>query len=236
MALKVIGAGHGRTGTLSLKLALEMLGFGPCDHMIELIVDPSRVGHWVDAWKGRSTDWDAIFDGYRSAVDFPVFEFYAALAEKYPEAKVVLTVRDPEKWWQSAYDTIYRAEPGLGAKLALAGRAVFDERARQIIRLFGNVGRLWDGIFEGRFEDKAFAIGKFEEHIAEVKATIPPERLLVMRVADGWGPLCAFLGVPAPDVPFPRSNSRQKWHARLKQGVMNFEVERAEPLPGYLPQ
>lgn len=236
MALEVIGAGMGRTGTLSMKLALEMLGFGPCHHMKELLADPTTAPQWLDVWKGRGKDWDTIYDGYRSAVDFPTFRHYAELAERYPDAKVVLTVRDPERWWQSTRETIYRAEPKLGAKLGLAFRAIFDKKARGILGLMPNVNPvLWDGDFEGRFEDKDFAIGKFEAHIAEVKATIPAERLLVMQVADGWAPLCEFLGVPVPDVPFPRSNDRASFGKLLEAGLAKIEVERADPLPGYGP-
>lgn len=236
MALKVIGAGHGRTGTMSLKIALEMLGFGPCYHMTELIVDPSTVDHWTDAWKGRPTDWDAIYAGYVSAVDYPSFEHYAALAEKYPEAKVILTVRDPERWWESTNATIYHAEPGIGVKLGLAWKALFSKRARQIVKLFSQVSRLWSVVFEGRFADKQWAMAKFEAHTAEVKAKIAPERLLVMKVSDGWQPLCDFLGVPVPDVPFPRSNDRVEWHERLAKGVLNMDLVRGELLPGYTQQ
>lgn len=233
MALEVIGAGHGRTGTLSLKLALEMLGIGPCHHMNELVADPSAARQWVDVWKGRTPDWTRIYRGYRAAVDFPTSEFYATLADAYPQAKVILTVRDPERWWQSAYDTIYRAEPGIGGKLKLAARATYSRKARDLIRIFSNLSRLWEGTFEGRFEDKAHAIGIFEAHTEAVRATIPADRLLVMQVRDGWKPLCDFLGVPVPDVPFPRTNSPEVWHARLRQDILKIVPERAEPLPGY---
>lgn len=230
MALKVIGAGHGRTGTLSLKLALEMLGFGPCHHMTELLADPSTADRWVDVWKGRDPDWDAIYAGFSAAVDYPTFEHYAALAARYPDAKVILTVRDPERWWQSAYETIYQAEPGLLGKLKLGLRAVTQPKARQIIKIFAHVSRLWDGIFEGRFEDKAFAIDVFNAHTAQVKATIPPERLLVMQISDGWAPLCEFLGVPVPAVPFPRSNDRASWKEKLAGDILRFKAERRAPL------
>ncbi len=236
VALEVIGAGMGRTGTLSLKLALEMLGFGPCHHMMELLAEPSTGKLWVDVWKGRGRDWQAIYAGWRSAVDFPTYRHYAELAELYPEARVVLTVRDPQKWWQSTYETIYRAEPGIGGKLRLALRAITDRRARQLAGIMPNVTPvIWKGDFEGRFEDKDFAIAKYHAHIEQVKATIPAERLLVFRVADGWGPLCEFLGVPVPDVPFPRANSRQVFKENLATGLLNIDVPRQDPLPGYGP-
>lgn len=231
MTLHVIGAGMGRTGTLSLKLALEMLGFGPCHHMTELLADPRTAGLWCDVWAGETPDWPAIYAGYRSAVDFPTYRHYAELAAAYPDARVVLTVRDPEKWWQSTYETIYRAEPALPQKLALGARAVFSSRIRRVLRLMSRVGpMLWKGDFEGRFEDKAFAISKFEAHIERVKASIPPERLLVMQVAEGWAPLCGFLGVPVPDVPFPRANDRASFARMIKGGIAGIEAPRAEPL------
>ena len=234
MTLQVIGAGMGRTGTASLKLALEMLGFGRCHHMKELLGEPRTGKLWVDVWKGRGKDWDAIYAGYRSAVDFPTYRHYAELAERYPAAKVVLTVRDPEAWWQSTYETIYRAEPGVAGKAKLAFQALYDRRARQILGIMPNLGPvLWQGDFEGRFEDKPFAIAKYRAHIEEVKATIPAERLLVFQVKEGWAPLCDFLGVPVPDVPFPRANSRAAFKANLARGPVGIEVPRADPLPGY---
>lgn len=234
MPLDIIGAGIGRTGTVSLKLALEMLGFGPCHHMMELLEDPSAAPEWVKAWRQQSPDWERIYRGYNAAVDFPTYQHYRTLAERYPEAKVILTVRDPERWYESAEATIFRAEPSLGPKLALAAKAIFSARHRNLIRIFANLGRaIWDTEFEGRFEDKDFAISVFEAHVAEVKRTIAPERLLVFRVQDGWAPLCAFLGVPVPDTPFPRGNSRAEFHERLAAGPGVMPAPRAEPLPGY---
>lgn len=231
MALRVIGAGMGRTGTLSLKLALEMLGFGPCHHMTELLADPRTGRLWRDVWDGRTPDWDAIYAGFASAVDFPTYRHYEALAAKWPDAKVILTVREPEKWWQSTYETIYRTEPNLRQKLGLAARALVSPWARQILGLMPRTGPvLWKGDFEGRFEDKAFAIEKFEAHNARVQAVIPPERLLVMEVRDGWGPLCAFLGTPVPDVPFPRVNDRASFLRMVEEGLAGVVAPRAEPI------
>ncbi|MCA9681623.1 MAG: sulfotransferase family protein [Myxococcales bacterium] len=232
MSLRVIGAGPGRTGTLSLKIALEMLGFHPCYHMIELLADPSRVVHWKKAWKNQPTDWHALFAGYQATVDFPSYRHYAELAESFPEAKVILTVRDPERWWESCMETIYGVNPGLGAKLGLAGKALFSPHYRGLLQIFANVGVLWDVDFEGRFADKDFAIGKFHEHVERVKATIPTERLLVMEVKQGWAPLCAFLGVPVPELPFPHVNDRQEFLARAGK-ITRLEPPRGEPLPGY---
>lgn len=231
MALRVIGAGMGRTGTLSLKLALEMLGFGPCHHMTELIADPRTAPQWLDVWRGKDPDWQAIYAGYHSAVDFPTYRHFDTLAARWPDARVVLTVRDPEKWWQSTYETIYRTEPSIGQKLKLALRALTSSQARQLLRLMPATGPvLWRGDFEGRFEDKAFAIEKFLAHNERVRAVIAPERLLEMDITEGWAPLCAFLGVPVPDVPFPRANDRASFARMVEGGLTGVAAQRAEPL------
>ena len=103
--LQVIGAGHGRTGTLSLNAALEQLGFGSCYHMVELLACPEQVTYWEAAALGEAVDWDTLFKGCEAGVDFPVFRHYRALAEHYLDAKVVLSVRDPERWYESALNT-----------------------------------------------------------------------------------------------------------------------------------
>ncbi len=208
MALEVIGAGHGRTGTLSLKAALEELGFGPCYHMVELLVQLETVSYWEAAERGEPVDRDALFEGYGAGVDFPVFRHYGTLAQHYPDAKVILTVRDPEKWYQSALSTIYRAGPPPLQKALLAFRLPFSPRLRKLIRVFRLAGNVWKKDFGGRFENKAYALKTFEAHIEAVKRTLPKDRLLVYEVGEGWEPLCAFLDVPIPDKPFPRLNDR----------------------------
>lgn len=220
MTLAVIGAGIGRTGTTSLKMALERLGLGPCYHMTELLADPSRVGHWEDAWAGRPVDWEALFEGYGSAVDFPVYRHWRALSERYPEAKFILTVRDPEQWYESTRETIYMASrPSPAKMLKLAVRLPFQKKARQILRVLKGAGVLWEKDFDGRFEDKAHAIAHYEQHVAEVKAGLPRKRLLVYSVKEGWAPLCDFLGVEAPDEPFPRANDRASFLDTFGKGI-----------------
>jgi hypothetical protein len=95
MTLKVIGAGFGRTGTSSLKQALEDLGFGPCHHMTEVIAHPQQVPVWEAAMNGEPVEWEDVFHAYQSAVDWPSAAFYEPLMERYPDARVILTVRDP---------------------------------------------------------------------------------------------------------------------------------------------
>jgi hypothetical protein len=207
MTLAVIGAGFGRTGTLSLKLALEQLGLGRCYHMLEVFQSPGHAARWQAAAAGRPVDWEALFAGYGAAVDWPACHFWRALADRYPEAKVLLTVREPGAWYKSVSDTIYRAmtrplpdgaPPEIGAQLAMAREIVLE-------RTFG-----------GRFEDRAHALAVFERHNRAVEREIAPGRLLVYEVAQGWEPLCRFLGRPVPEMPFPRTNTTEDFLARFE--------------------
>lgn len=215
MTIKVIGAGMGRTGTLSLKVALEQLGYGKCYHMIELILnEPQRVVYWEQAFAGKPVNWDAAFVGYQATVDFPGYRVYKQLLDYYPDARVILTVRDPESWYESANATIYRAEPGLLGKLKMGVKVPFSARVRNQIRVFQLTRAVWQEDFAGRFEDRAFAIERYQQHIADVQATVPADQLLVFDVREGWEPLCNFLGVPVPDAPFPQTNSRAEFQSR----------------------
>jgi len=205
MTLGVIGAGFGRTGTLSLKEALERLGFGPCYHMIELIEHPEHVDFWERAAAGGEVDWDEVLCGYRAAVDWPACNFYAPLAARYPDAKVVLTVRDPERWYESAQSTIFpRITRPVARDDAVAWARAQMQRKVVIEQTFG-----------GEVADREHVLAVFRRHIEEVQRAIPAERLLVYRVADGWPPLCAFLGQPVPDEPFPHVNSFEEFRRRF---------------------
>jgi Sulfotransferase domain len=201
--MRVIGAGFGRTGTMSLKAALEQLGFGPCYHMIDLIEHPERAPLWQAAVDGRSVDWDAVFAGYHSTVDWPGTAFYRQLADRYPESKVVLTVRDPGAWYDSTMRTIYAVrEAAMNGELD-----VDDADVTASPDLMQTIGALiWEGTFHGRFLERPYAIEVFNRHNEEVMKAIPRDRLLVYEVTDGWKPLARFLGVDAPDDEFPRLN------------------------------
>jgi len=208
MSLKVIGAGFGRTGTLSLKVALERLGFDKCHHMLEVIQNPRTADAWVAAGRGEPVDWRELMDGYEACVDWPACTFYRELMEVYPEAKVLLSVRDPERWYESVRTTIYRLSnttPRWLIWLAAPVRAVVSVSQACV----------WRG-FSGRFEEKAHAIAVFNAHIAEVKRTVPADRLLVFEVSQGWGPLCESFGVEVPDEPFPHLNDRAAMLKRLR--------------------
>ncbi len=205
MALSVIGAGFGRTGTLSLRLALDRLGLGPCYHMLEVFEHPEHIPVWERAADGEEVDWDGLFHFYRSAVDWPVCAFYRELADRYPDAKVILTVREPERWYRSAMETIFPIMTGSPAgndPVALA-------QARMATKV------ILEQTFGGRVNDRRHAIAVYEQHVEEVRRTVPAERLLVYEVAEGWGPLCRFLGLAEPPEPFPRVNTTEDFRQMI---------------------
>jgi hypothetical protein len=208
--VQVIGAGFGRTGTASLQSALQDLGFGPCYHMYEVFEHPQHAHFWEAAWRGETVNWDEVLGSYEASVDWPACTFYEHLMESYPDAKVLLSVRDPERWYESTLNSIYKATKlssgspftrlGFGL-LSLLKFGTFTIRPWQIAQEI-----VVQGTFEGRFEDKRYAIEVFNHHNEEVKRRVPKERLLVYEVKEGWGPLCEFLSVEEPDKPFPRRN------------------------------
>ena len=212
MALKIIGAGFGRTGTSSLQAALEQLGFAKCYHMTETMKNPSHAQFWADVFAQKEVDWDAFFVEYQSTVDWPGCTYYKELMEQYPDAKVLLSVRDPEHWYESTRKTIYPIRNSLLIKMI----ELFVPHMRMMNPVI--TGSIWQGTFDNRFEDKEYAIGVYNRHIEEVKAYVPAERLLVYNVKEGWGPLCRFLSVDVPDIPFPHLNDRVIMQRAMRWG------------------
>jgi hypothetical protein len=209
VALKVVGAGLGRTGTLSLKAALEQLGFGPCHHMVEVFARPAQTAFWCRAAEGEAVDWEEVLGGYSASVDWPSCHFYRQLAACYPEAKVVLTVRDPVQWYASMSATIIRAMEIRAAETDPAVRA----QTRFTDLILGEQTFGWD-------YSEASVTAAFVRHNAAVQAAIPAERLLVYEVAQGWAPLCSFLGADVPAGEFPRTNSRDEfWNRPAPSGA-----------------
>jgi len=212
MTIKIIGAGFGRTGTTSLKAALEALGFVKCHHMKEVIFSPRQSRFWRDISEGQAVDWDTVLAGYQATVDWPACSYYRELLAAYPEAKVLLTVRDPARWYQSAYDTVYQASLVVPRWLRWV-----NPQAARIFQMQQNV--IWQGDFQGQFADKDYAIAAFNQHIEAVKQAVPPEKLLIYQVQEGWGPLCQFLEVPVPaDQPFPHLNDTAEFR-RIVRGM-----------------
>ncbi len=196
MTLRVVGAGLGRTGTMSLKLALERLLGAPCYHMAEVFQHPEHVAVWHAAARGEPVDWHGLFEGYAAAVDWPVGSFWPEVAAAFPDARILLSTRSAESWWASASQTIFPASTG--------------PEVRET-----PWGQMWQQLCRARFTtelgDRAACIAAFERHNAETRARAPKLRLLEWSAADGWAPLCRALAVAVPDEPFPHANSKEEF-------------------------
>jgi hypothetical protein len=203
--LAVVGVGFGRTGTNSLKLALEQLLGGRCHHMHEVFERPEVIPLWTAAAAG-DPDWDAIFDGDVATVDWPGAAFWRELVDAYPDAVVLLSLREsPEAWWRSANRTIFemRRMEGLPPEAA-----AWLGTVEQLIRTHGV-----------DLDDEAASIAAYRRHIDDVRAAVPAERLVEWTTGDGWGPLCDALGVPVPDEPFPHVNTTAEFRDRAGLGT-----------------
>jgi hypothetical protein len=205
--MRLIGAGLPRTATLSQKLGLEVLGLGPCYHMVEVLKDLRIAEDWFDALEGHA-DWDRIFAGYPATVDWPAAFFYKELIDYYPDAKVLLSVRDADGWARSMYDTLWGIVHGdtLMHDLSLARYRIdplwrrYTDFMRAMFDKSGLFTAMTDGVESGEI---AMAMDQWN---AEVIATVPADRLLVWRAEDGFGPICDFLDLPVPEAPFPWEN------------------------------
>lgn len=206
MSLEIIGAGFGRTGTESLKRALELLGYGPCYHMHSVFEHPRDADVWRTALAGGTADWPALLAGYRAATDWPPAYFWRELRAQWPDARVILTVRDAQAWYASVSKTIFMAQ-----RLPLPPpdhpHHGVHQMARAVVRF---------ATFDDRLDDAAHVLGVYEAHNAAVRREVPAGQLLVYEVARGWAPLCDFLGVPVPDAPFPSGNTTEDFLARVR--------------------
>ncbi|QPH55762.1 sulfotransferase family protein [Pontivivens ytuae] len=209
MALQIIGAGLGRTGTESLRNALIELGFAPCHHMYALRDDPVLVPPWHDVvCGGAAPDWDALFAGFEAQVDWPGAAYWRETTRHFPEAKVILTLREAEAWWASLEQTILPFVALKGRHTPPHRNAIAELTETILQRLIGP-----------DLTDRAAALSAFEAHNAAVRAAIPPERLLELPVGAGWAPLCAFLGVPVPDQPYPSGNTSAQFRERVARNL-----------------
>jgi len=208
MSLKVIGTGFGRTGTHSLKLALEMLGVGPCYHMMEVLARPEHAPGWHALCEGRGDDFDSLLSGFPSTVDWPTTDFWRTLIARNPGAKVLHSERPAEEWYKSISQTIFPAlcRPSLpeGMPEPWPGARAFQAMIVKLIR---------DDTFGGDLS-RDNAIKVYDTHNQAVRDEVPAEKLLVFNSRDGWKPLCAFLGVAVPETDYPRTNSTDEFRAR----------------------
>lgn len=202
MPLHVIGSGLGRTGTKSLQSSLNMLGFGPCHHMAEVWAHPESMQLWIKASNGAPV-WEEIFAGYRSAVDYPSAAYWAELTERYPDAKVIHTIRDPDAWFDSTQATIFAADGPVDRAIKSHGPV------RDFFCSF--LGELLPYM-----HDRRFLTDYARRHTEALKSKIAPDRLLIYQVSDGWEPLCSFLDAPVPSEPYPAENTRAEFIARVQ--------------------
>lgn len=207
MTLKVIGAGFGRTGTLSMKAALEQLGYNKCHHMLEVFPSDAQLDAWHAISQGTPPDWDTVFEGFEASVDFPSSAYWRELAAHYPDAKIILTTRSFDSWYDSASETIFPVSSDIPGWMTLI------PKVRKIKEM--TYGAIWDRVFGGKFEDKGATRRVFEQHEADVKAAFDADRLLIFHPKEGWEPLCAFLGKPVPDGEFPNVNDRDDFKKRI---------------------
>ena len=202
MSLKVIGAGFGRTGTLSLKYALEQLGFDQCYHMLEVTKHKDHRAIWRKAHAGEEIDWDSLFAGYQATVDWPSCNLWREQLDHFPDAKVILSLRSPESWYQSVMTTIYATSK--------AGVQSENPSAR-----YGSAWAfdlIWNPIFDNKLDDKAHVISIFKHHNEAVMNEVPADRLLVFEAKEGWETLCEFLEVPVPETEYPRINTTSQFN------------------------
>jgi hypothetical protein len=202
MALQVVGAGLGRTGTASLKIALETLLGAPCYHMLEVFGHPEHVPLWHAAYRGELPDWEALFDGYAAAVDWPMAPFWQPISEAFPDALLVLTLRDPDSWWRSASETIFTVMGNLDDE-AVAN----DPWAAMATDMMSSFCPDW--------RDETAAKRAFVSYYDEVRRAAPAERFLQWHPREGWSPICERLGVPVPDEPFPHANTTEEFKEML---------------------
>lgn len=199
-SLRVIGAGMGRTGTMSLKKALEFLLNKPCYHMVELLANPEHVDFWHQATFGAEVDWIKFFEGYGAGVDFPVSSFWQELSVVFPEALILLSIRPADEWWESASKTIFAPRNEKQGKLA----ELSTELSRQRFPI------------QEIIHDKEASMKLYEERNSAIIANAPAERLVIWEVGDGWKPLCDALHVPEPEIPFPHQNTQEEFIGRLR--------------------
>ncbi|MBF0497854.1 MAG: sulfotransferase family protein [Deltaproteobacteria bacterium] len=213
MGLAVVGAGFGRTGTMSLKIALEKLGYGRCYHMSEVLkFHPKHMKYWAAAHRGERVDWNRLFEGYQAAVDWPSCGFWRELSQYYPESKVILTKREAKQWHESVLRTIYPAFLAMRASDDAGWRATADWINFMV----------YHGFFDDRIEDETHALRLYHAHNQAVEQSVPSHRLLVMDGEQTWEPLCGFFGCPVPDEPYPVLNTSEEFLANSGSTVTGF--------------
>ena len=227
MNLEIIGTGLARTGTKSLKMALEYLNGDSCFHMIDLLQNPKKIEVIKKNYKSNQIDWSLFYNGYTSAVDYPTCLYYKEIIGRNPEVKVIHTVREFDSWYTSVKETVYRGKPkGMKDFMRIIKNMIFSSEYRKVAPVFMfNDELIWKGQFESRFEDKEFIRKKYNEHQSEVLNTVKANNLLVYDIKEGWEPLCNFLGKPIPEIAFPRLNERKEFNRVMDKLLIDGILE-----------
>ena len=226
MSIGIIGTGLSRTGTTTIRRVIEELGFGPCYNSSELFTHPRGIDFWESIEQGKTVDFDAFFSNYDAIVGYPGYIFAKELLDEYPDAKVILSLRDPEEWYDDIADTVFQAGPSHAtqtyAAAAKADKELDPYLADCIKRIHAmQIRILEDSYFEGRFIEKEYAVKRYIQWNEDVKNTYDSDRLLVYAVTEGWEPVCDFLGVPVPEgKPFPHLNHPEVFHGRSTSGFL----------------
>lgn len=216
--MKIIGVGFGRTGTYSTFTALNELGYN-CYHMFEVLENPANKTHlnfWhrvAHAEPGSQHNWLEVFGNYDATVDNPACCVWRELVEYYPDAKVILTLhpKGPEAWYRSTINTIYKTATLWQFKVL----AFYIPKMRKMVQMCSRL--IWHRSHKGTMSDREKAIARYEEHIEEIKAAIPEDRLLIFSADQGWEPLCDFLDKTAPNTDFPNVNDTAEFQGFLKK-------------------
>lgn len=225
MSIKIIGAGFPRTGTNTLRESLELLGFNKTYHMKQLMFHSDNLHYWTTLRDTDTTNWEGLYDGYQATVDFPCYPWYKQHMKQYPDAKVILSVRPFEDWYDSFYTTIWTVQnPPEDKKAEMEEKAAADPRLQAVaeVMAFAKQAILEDH-FQGRFLDKAFMEKVFNDHHEAVKNYVPADKLLVFEARQGWEPLCTFLDVEVPAEPFPHTNKKEDFPAMVA-GLMQGQL------------
>ena len=234
MSLRVVGTGLSRTGTTTIRKVLEELGFGPCYNSSELFTRPRGIEFWDALEQKQNVDFDEFFTNYKAIIGFPGYIFHQELKEKYPDAKVILSVRDPELWYDDISNTVFESGPShVNQAYAEKVREFDPYLADCISRIHALQKRnLEDDYFEGRFADKDYAVQRYVQWTERIIGLYDADELLVYSVFDGWEPICEFLDVPVPEnKPFPHLNDPDTFHNRSTSGFLDM-LKAAEDAEG----
>jgi hypothetical protein len=168
--------------------------------MVEMFGNESQIAGWTDAIEGRPVDWQALLAEYVALVDWPGGAFWPELHAAFPDALVLLSVRDPEAWYKSASNTIFLA---------------MDNLPPEMKGWMDSVKQLLHDRFSDDLQNPTAMMEAFERHNAAVRAGVPASQLLEWRPGDGWEPICERLGLPVPSEPFPVTNTTDEFRSMI---------------------